>query len=224
MINKAYRILGPALITLAAGATEPPKPIPLPPPDLVGSKSLEQVLDERRSVREFSSDSLTLSELGQLLWAAQGITSDNGWRTAPSAGALYPLDVYIAVKRVAGLTSGVYRYIPGLPDEHWLELVREGDPSPDLNHACGQACIAEGAVGIIIVAIAERTAKRYGERAERYAILEAGHAAQNVLLQAEARDLGAVPVGAFHDELIQELTGSSGMPLYVISVGKKDKK
>jgi protein-L-isoaspartate(D-aspartate) O-methyltransferase len=192
--------------------------IMLPQPALVGSVTLEQVLAERRSVRSFTRDSLTLSELSQLLWAAQGTTSDEGYRTAPSAGATYPLEVYAVVKRVTGLAPGVYHYMTG--NEPHLKAVTVSDPSPSLSLAAGQTCVAECAVAIGIAAIESRTAARYGSRATRYVHMEAGHAAQNVLLQAQALGLGAVPVGAFDDQDLKDLLQTLGDALYLIPVGR----
>jgi SagB-type dehydrogenase family enzyme len=201
-----------------AGTNPPMREISLPHPKLVGSMTLEQVLAERRSVRAFTHDSLTLSELSQLLWAAQGTTSDDGLRTAPSAGATYPLEVYAVVKRVAGLATGVYHYVTG--NEHHLEAEMTGDPSPALSLATGQECVAECAAAIGIAAVESRTAARYGSRAARYVQMEAGHAAQNVLLQAQALGLGAVPVGAFDDQELKDLLQTPGDALYLIPVGR----
>jgi protein-L-isoaspartate(D-aspartate) O-methyltransferase len=195
--------------------------IMLPQPTLVGKLTFEQVLAERRSVREFTRDSLTLSELAQLLWAAQGITSEEGYRTAPSAGATYPLEVYALVRRVAGLAPGVYHYSAGPGgNESRLQPVGVHDPSVALNQATGQECVAECAIAIGIAAIPSRTEARYGSRAERYVHMEAGHAAQNVLLQAQALGLGAVPVGAFDDHGLKNLLQTPGDALYLIPVGR----
>ena len=201
----------------SAGTNPSKREIMLPQPALVGNLTLEQVLAERRSVREFTRDSLTLGELSQLLWAAQGITSDEGLRTAPSAGATYPLEVYAVVKRVTGLAPGVYHYVTG--NEHHLEAETVGDPSPALSLAAGQECVAECAAAIGIAAVESRTAARYGSRATRYVQMEAGHAAQNVLLQAQALGLGAVPVGAFDDQELNHLLQTPGDALYLIPVG-----
>ena len=214
------------LVWVAVVGAEPPtagtnplmREIALPHPKLVGSLTLEQVLAERRSVRAFTLDSLTLGELAQLLWAAQGTTSDEGLRTAPSAGATYPLEVYAIVKRVAGLAPGVYRYVTG--NDHHLEAETVGDPSPALSLAAGQECVAECAVAIGIAAVESRTAARYGSRATRYVHMEAGHAAQNVLLQAHALGWGAVPVGAFDDQDLKDLLQTPGDALYLVPVGR----
>lgn len=149
-----------------------------------------------------------------MLWAAQGITDiTTGFRAAPSAGALYPLEVYLVSRH------GVYRY---LPHRHGLTQVREGDARPALYRAgLSQSPIQEAPISIVITAVYERTRAKYGDRAERYVILEAGHAAQNVLLQAVALGLGAVPIGAFYDEAVQTALGcpTEHKPLYIIPVG-----
>ena len=193
----------------------------LPDPKLGGGTSLEEALFKRRSVRDYSPEPLTLEEVSQLLWAAQGVTTEMGGRTAPSAGALYPLEIYLIAGNVDGLSVGVYRYNP---ERHELAKVKDGDTRGQLSAAVlDQSCVKEGAVSIIITAVYERTTAKYGERGVRYVYMEAGHAAQNICLQATALDLGAVTVGAFHDDLIKEKVGLSEneFPLYVIPVGRK---
>lgn len=201
--------------TAGGGAT-----IRLPAPQLNGTVSLEEAIQGRRSIREYSDEPLTLAELGQLLWAAQGVTSDRGGRAAPSAGGTYPLEVYAATAMVTGLQPGVYHY---LSQEHALELVTATDIRGRLMEASlYQACVGDGALDIIIAAVYERTTERYGERGVRYVHLEAGHAAQNLCLQAVALGLGAVTVGAFSDEQVQSAAGlpAGEQPLYVIPVGR----
>jgi SagB-type dehydrogenase family enzyme len=187
---------------------------PLPQPVLTGSASLEELLARRRSVRAFDDQPLTAADLGQLLWAAQGITNPRGFRTAPSAGALYPLEVYVAT------AEGVFRYAP---HNHQLLVTSHGDARMDLYQgALNQDPIRQAPAVFIVTAVYERTAKKYGdERAPRYVHLEAGHAAQNLLLEAVALELGAVPIGAFYDEAIQKALGlpSDHTPLYLIPVG-----
>jgi SagB-type dehydrogenase family enzyme len=197
----------------SAGPTTTSSSRPLPSPRTVGDVSLEAALDQRRSVREFLADPLTDEELGQLLWAAQGVTDPAGLRTAPSAGALYPLELY-AVTRTA-----VLRYDP---PTHSVETCLTGDHRRELQAAAlDQAAVGEAPVTLVISAVVERTAARYGERATRYVQLEAGHAAQNVLLQAVALGLGAVPIGAFSDGRVAALLGlpAGELPLYLIPVG-----
>lgn len=195
----------------------------LPEPKLDGQFSLEKTLAERRSTREFSSENVTLSDLAQILWACQGINNTNGFRTAPSAGALYPLEVYLVAKRVSGLEPGIYHYRPGpgVRDHSLLEK-RSGLFLDDLaNAALGQGCIRNCAFCIVICAVFERTSVKYGDRTERYVYMEAGHAAQNACLQAVALDLGIVTVGAFYDDKVKSLLNVSAAPIYFLPVGRK---
>jgi SagB-type dehydrogenase family enzyme len=188
---------------------------PLPTPLLVGQLSLEAALAGRRSVREFSARPLTEVELGQLLWAAQGITDPRGYRTAPSAGALYPLEVYVAT------ADGLFHYEV---DSHGLTVAGGTDLRPALYEAAlHQEPVRQAAAVFVIAAVYERTAVKYGaERSPRYVHLEAGHAAQNLLLQAVALGLGAVPIGAFDDSGVQRALGlpAGELPLYLIPVGQ----
>lgn len=172
--------------------------ITLPPPRLDGRMSLEKCLAARRSVRHFNRGPLPLRHAAQLLWAAQGITSPAGYRTAPSAGALYPLEVCLAAGTVADLAPGVYRY---LPVPHELEQIRQGDVRPVLTEdAFGQSAVNHGAAVLAIAAVYEKTTGKYGRRGMQYVHLDAGHAAQNICLQATALGLGTVPIGAFLDD------------------------
>ena len=196
-----------------------PRTVSLPEPRLKSEVSLEETLLKRRSVREYGNIPLTLEEVSQLLWAAQGITSEWGGRTAPSAGALYPLEVYVAVGSVENLSAGVYKY---KPERHELVKVRDDDVRGELAEAAlSQAWVEESAINIVIAAVYERTIKKYGDRGVRYVHMEAGHAAQNIYLQAAALDLGMVTVGAFHDDWVKEIMGmpEDEVPLYVIPVG-----
>ncbi len=188
--------------------------VALPAPRLHGDVSVEEALARRRSVRDFTATPLSPAELGQLLWSAQGITSPEGFRTAPSAGARFPLEVY------AVLSEGVYHYEP---HGHQLRLHVRGDQRPALHAvALRQNSVLRAPTVIVITAIYERTASRYGmERTPRYVHLEAGHAAQNVLLQAVVMGLGAVPIGAFYDDQVQQALSlpADQQPLYLIPVG-----
>lgn len=209
------------VMTQARSMPEPPPAslpgagsLALPSPDLDGSVSLEEALALRRSVRSFSAEALTAAEIGQLLWASQGVTDTAGRRTAPSAGATYPLEVY------AVTAEGVSRYVPG---EHALVPVRTGDVRAELAAAAiGQESVATAPLVVVINGVVSRTAARYGTRAERYVWMEAGHAAQNLLLQAVVLDLGAVPVGAFDDDRVRAVLGASvdEAPLYLVPVGR----
>lgn len=185
----------------------------LPALDPEGAVTLTAALSSRRSVRDFDPAPLTRTELGRLLWAAQGITSPDGKRTAPSAGGLYPLEVYAAT------ADGLLHY---LPEGHRVELLGSRDVRAGLaDVSAGQDWIADAPVVLAIVGVEARTAATYGERAERYVALEAGHAAQNVLLQAAALGLAATPIGAFDDAEIRDLLGLSDdhTPLELIPVG-----
>jgi len=196
--------------------------IALPSPQHDGKVSLEAALLNRRSVREFSTEPLTLADLSQLLWAGQGITDPRGFRTAPSAGALYPLQLHAVVGNAASIEPGIFRYDP---QRHQMLRTVEGDRRPALAAASfGQFCVQNGPLSIVVTAIPKRLAPKYGDRAERYAFMEAGHAAQNILLQAVSLDLAAVPVGAFRDdELAKALDLPEGeKPLYVITIGKPE--
>lgn len=197
-----------------------PSLIRLPQPRLYGTTSVEAALAARRSVRSFANRPVTFEELSQLLWAAQGITHPRGLRTAPSAGALYPLELILVAGNVAALPAGTYRYAP---EGHHLARVAEGDQRPALaDAALGQSPIRKAAVVIAIVADYGKMTAKYGERGVRYVHLEAGHAAQNICLQAEALGLGAVVIGAFSDNDVAGLLQSSGrQPLYLIPLGRK---
>lgn len=195
--------------------------INLPEPQYDSDVSIEQSLLDRRSIRSYTGEPLTLQEVSQLLWAAQGVTDPRGFRTAPSAGALYPLELYLVAGDVEGLISGVYRYEP---DGHQLVKTMDGDKRAELaSAALGQDCVEEGAISIVFTGVYERTTIKYGERGIRYVHIEAGHAAQNLCLQATAMGLGAVTIGAFYDEQLAELLNlpENEQPLYVIPVGRK---
>jgi len=177
----------------------------------------------RRSRRSYADEPLTMDELSQLLWAAQGVTSPYGFRTAPSAGGLYPLELYAVAGEggVEGLPAGAYRYVVG---EHRLELSVEGDLKEELCQASvSQQYVAYAPVDLVFTGVYSRTTGKYGERGIRYVHMEAGHAAQNVYLQAEALGLGAVVIGAFDDSWVRELLGAAveEAPLYVMPVGKR---
>jgi SagB-type dehydrogenase family enzyme len=177
-------------------------------------------LRQRRSGREYADEPLTRRELGQLLWAAQGITSDEGGRTAPSAGALYPLELFAVTRDVEGVDPGVWRY---QPEEHALSPVREGDRTTALRAASlDQSSVGDAPASIVIAGVQERTEVKYGERSERYVILEAGHAAQNLVLQATTLGLAAVTIGAFDDAEVQQVLdlATDEDPLYVVPVGR----
>lgn len=195
------------------------KVIPLPSPSFEGRMSVEEALFRRRSIRDYSDEEISLKDLSQLLWAAQGITSKEGKRTAPSAGMTYPIEVYVLVRRVEGLKKGVYHYSPY---NHSLSLIKAGDFSSSLaSAALNQRWVKEASLNLIVAADFSRTMGRYGERGERYVYLEAGHVGQNVYLQATALNLGCVVVGAFNDDEVQEVLSipRNHRPIYIIPVG-----
>jgi SagB-type dehydrogenase family enzyme len=182
--------------------------------------SLEESLVKRRSVREYTGEPLTLKEVSQLLWAAQGITADWGGRTAPAAGALYPLEVYVIVGNAKDLADGLYRYGP---EEHEVTMIAKGDIRSQLARAAlDQDSVRDGAIALVFTAVYRRITWKYGDRGIHYAYMEAGHAAQNVCLQATAMGLGAVTVGAFYDDKVSRLLGlpKDEAPLYIIPVGR----
>ncbi len=188
--------------------------IELPDPREVGEHSVEELMAARRSVRSFTDEPLTHEQMGQLLWSGQGITEPaHGFRTAPSAGATYPMTLYLVS------AEGAYRYDP---EDHEMIPVRAGDRRMDLRRvALDQASISEAPVSIVAVADYARTTGRYGDRGVRFVHIEAGHIAQNIHLQAVAEGLGSVPIGAFDDDGVLEVLGLSDdlTPLYIIPVG-----
>jgi len=195
--------------------------IKLPEPKYDSDTSVEQALLGRRSVREYKDEPLTLTEVSQLLWAAQGITEPRrGFRTAPSAGALYPLEVYVLIGNVEGAAKGVYKY---RPPEHEIVKVKDGDVRDELTAAAlGQTWVGDGSVVIVFSAVYERTTQKYGDRGIRYVHLEAGHAAQNAYLQAVSLNLGTGVVGASKDDEVRGVLNMSDEenPLYIMPVGK----
>jgi SagB-type dehydrogenase family enzyme len=163
---------------------------------------------------------LAVKEVGQLLWAAQGTTSARGFRTAPSAGALYPLELFIVVGNVTTLPAGVYRYDPST---HSLKMTAKGDLREDLSQAAlSQKSLAKAPLVLVISAVYERTTAKYRDRGMRYVLMEAGHASQNVYLQAVPLGIGTVVIGAFRDQQVQSLLNcqSNERPLYLMPLGK----
>lgn len=193
--------------------------IPLPEFCVQAVLPYEELLWRRRSVRTFAARPLTLQHCAQLLWAAQGVSDPSGQRTAPSAGALYPLELFLVAGRVTGLESAAYRYEPA---GHALTAHLAGDLRTALAVAAlGQSWVAQGAIVLVIAGAYPRCARKYGERAARYVPLEAGHAAQNVCVECTALGLGTVPVGAFDDDAVRRvLRLTAGLdPLYLLPVG-----
>jgi SagB-type dehydrogenase family enzyme len=194
--------------------------VKLPAPRIDSQFSLEKAIKQRRSVRGYADTSLILADLSQLLWAAQGITSEAGLRAAPSAGATYPFEVYAVVGAVAGLEAGSYRY--GCKN-HELAPVNVGDQRRALSAAAtGQSMIEDAPLTLALTAIYSRTSRRYGERASRYVAMEAEHISENIYLQAAALGLGTVAAGAFDDLEVARVLGADKeeAPLYLMPVGK----
>jgi SagB-type dehydrogenase family enzyme len=214
--------LGLAMLCAAAGASPEGHnmhAIALPPPRLDSSFSVERALQQRRTVRDFDKDALALADLGQLLWAAQGITRADGLRTAPSAGALYPLELIVVAGNVSGLAPGVYGYASA---GHALSLLAPGDRRAAVAAAArGERWMEAAPAVIVFCAVPSRTSRKYGTRGMQYIYIETGHAAQNVFLEAQALGLGAAAVGAFDEaQLGRVLQLSPGMvPLYLVPVG-----
>jgi SagB-type dehydrogenase family enzyme len=195
-------------------------PVSLPAPRRDGDVPLEHAISARRSMREFAPGPITLADLAQILWAAQGISDGGGLRTAPSAGALYPLELYVVAGEVEGLAAGLYRYEPRA---HVLRAVGDGDQRRAVAAAAlGQDWIAAAAAVLVIAAVYRRTAAKYGARGERYIQVEAGHAGQNACLQAAALGLGTTVVGAFADDAVKAIIGSDqpGEPIILLPVGR----
>lgn len=193
------------------------KVIQLPRPKTKGSMSVEETIALRRSERSFSAQALTQEAIAQLLWAAQGITGKGNvadLRAAPSAGAYYPMEIYLLSK------DGLFLYIP---DGHKLEFLKSDDQRSALASVAGQAVIAAAPVDIVIGGVPKKIAARYGNRGIRYFYMEAGHIAENIHLQAVSLGLVSVPVGAFDDTTVQQLLGlpPECRPLYIIPVGYK---
>jgi SagB-type dehydrogenase family enzyme len=182
---------------------------------------LEETLRTRRTIRTFSSRTLSLDHVTRLLWSAQGITSPDGYRAAPSAGALYPLELHLAAGDVERLAPGIYRYDPAA--NHLREETR-GDGRADIAEAAlGQHWIAEAPAIVVIAAVYARTNRKYGHRGVRYVHMEVGHAGENLLLQAVALGLAAAVVGAFDDERLRHCLGlpEGEHPLSILPVGHR---
>ena len=191
----------------------------LPAPRLDGVLPLEQAIAKRRSVRQFAPKALSLAELSQLCWAAQGTTSEDGRRAAPSAGATYPLELVVVVENVSGLEAGIYRYRSA---EHSLTAMRTGSVRETLAVAAlSQEAVRQAPVTLVLCAVSSRTTAVYGGRGIRYIHMESGHAAQNVALQAVALGLGSLTLGAFRDDALDRILGlpEGEESLYLLPVG-----
>jgi SagB-type dehydrogenase family enzyme len=194
--------------------------VKLPQPAFEGPVAVEAALRRRRSVRLYANEPLSLETASQLLWSVQGLTTPDGMRTAPSAGPCYPLETYLVAGNVAGLPAGVYKY---RPRGHELARLFDGDVRASLSAAAlGQRFIEEAPLSIVLSAVYERTTKRYGERGIRYVHMDAGHAGENLHLQAIPLGLGTVMVGAFQDDVVHRVLRlpAEEHPLYIMPVGR----
>jgi SagB-type dehydrogenase family enzyme len=189
-------------------------PVKLPPPKLSSAVSLEESIKNRRSERNYKNNELPPEQLSQLLWAMQGLTDPEwGLRAAPSAGAIFPLEIYVV------RSSGIYHY---LPQQHAIEQVSSEDRRVALSQAAlGQSFVAEAPVTFVIAANFQKVRQKYGGRTERYVYMEAGHVAENLHLQAVALGLGSVPVGAFWDDIAKKVLElpDALFPIYLIPAG-----
>lgn len=222
-MDTVNRLRTPALVTACVGflaaaacglAKSTKQSSPLPAPDKEGGASLEEVLAKRRSVRRFRNKALTRQQIAQLCWAAQGISDQRrGFRTCPSAGALYPLELYVVT------AEGVERYVP---KTHTMEKHLKGDRRRRLQAgALNQKYVGQAPATFVITGVVSRTSRKYGKRSLRYVLIEAGHAGQNLLLQATAMGLGAVPIGAFVEKDVKKTLSlpADQELLYLIPVG-----
>ncbi|MFW6122647.1 MAG: SagB/ThcOx family dehydrogenase [Thermodesulfobacteriota bacterium] len=208
-------------VVFAAAAVQGAEPLKLPKPASQGQMSVEEALGKRRTVRQFARRGLDLAQVSQLLWGTDGISDPRGLRTAPSAGATYPLELYLVVgeRSVKGLTPGLYHYRPAA---HTLELIQKGDLRAAVARDClHQSWMAEAPVMVVFAAEYRRCMARYGDRGIRYTHMEVGHAGQNLFLQAEALGLACGIVGAFQDRALQKTLHlpANHEPLLVMPVG-----
>ncbi|MEJ2066522.1 MAG: SagB/ThcOx family dehydrogenase [Deltaproteobacteria bacterium] len=198
--------------------------IPLPEPDLTGNSDLWQLLARRRSRREYNAGQpLTPAKLSALLWATQGVTARYGevlFRTAPSAGGLYPVETYLFVRAVEGFEPGIYHFRPQAFD---LEFLKKGDLARELAEAAlGQTLVMAANVTFIWTALVERSRWKYRQRAYRYIYLDAGHVGENLYLAAGALGLGVCAIGAFYDDKVNSIIGVDGIEetvIYMATVG-----
>jgi len=198
--------------------------ISLPEPLRDGGGALWEVIAERRTRRTYRPEPLTLSILSQILWAANGKTKEGRetfLRAAPSAGALYPIELYVMANDVDGLEKGIYHYDT---PQHRLSMVREGDFSETAAKAAlNQTMLSKSGAVIFLSAIVERTRWKYRQRAYRYIYLDAGHIAQNIFLACGSLSLGACPIGAFYDDELNAILGVDGVEetvVYAMTVGR----
>lgn len=197
-----------------------PHRIQLPEPRLDGEVSVERALQMRRSVRSYKNEPLNISDISQILWSAQGITSPRGFRTAPSAGALYPLELYVVSGNIISLPPAIYRY---RPDDHLLLKIVSGDQRSELSRAAlRQSAIRKAPAVLLFCAVYERVTAKYGQRGIRYVHMEVGHAVQNACLQAIALGLNTVVIGAFRDTEVKKIAdlADEEQPQYFVPIGR----
>lgn len=183
--------------------------------------NFERLLGNRRSIREYANSPLTKDEVMRILWAGQGISGAMGARTAPSAGPLYPLTLYLIAGNVKDLPSGLYKYIPW--EDNLTQIMDRDVRSGLAESAYNQQFIQTAAIDIVVAATYEKTSGKYGVKADRFVHIEAGHAAQNILLEATALNLGSAPIGGFDDGKVAITLGlpRNENPLYIIPIGRK---
>jgi len=210
------KIETPALVQIAA-------PISLPKPSLSSRTSVEAAMQARRSRRDFTSDSLNLKQVGQMLWSAQGVTADWGGRTAPSAKSAYPLTVYLIANKVVNLEPGVYQYLPGEREaRHQIQLIKQGDVHEAVGKAIGQNAAANPPALFIITGNIDNMAKAFdNKRMDNNVYLEVGHAAENMYLQAESLGLGMVTMAGFDGKKVGDVAGipENESVIYAIPMG-----
>ncbi len=214
----AGALVGAGGLTLSPGRAQERGSLPLPAPRRGGGMPLAEALQRRRSVRRFAQRPLALAELSQLLWAAQGVSAP-GRRTAPSAGALYPLELLLIARQVEGLAGGAYRF---QPEAQTLQRSEAAVTTADLQRAAlGQAAVTEAAAAVVLTAVAVRSAGKYAARSARYIAFEAGAAAQNLALQSVALGLGSVVIGGFDDVALATLLQlpAGEQPLCLLAIG-----
>jgi SagB-type dehydrogenase family enzyme len=223
-LKRLFFLVSLALATHGWGNVGEKGLIRLPDPAYDGKVSVEEAIKERRTIRDFGPKPLTVVQLSQLFWSAQGITDErSGLRAAPSGGALYPLDVYAVVGEggIEGLQPGVYHYHPA---SHSVQLVRKGDRRKEVASASlWQMWMARAPVIFVITSEYERITRKYGKRGIRYAQIEVGHVGQNIFLQSGVLGLGAGIVGAFRDDAVAKAIGAptAHKPLLIMPVGYK---
>jgi SagB-type dehydrogenase family enzyme len=203
-----------------AGAPMELPPIGLPRPKLRGTTALETCLSQRRSTRQFDTAPISVSATSQLLWAAQGVTGLGGLRTAPSAGALYPLRTYLVAARVRALPAGLFKYDA---NDHYIRCLRQCDLREDLVEAGVDVCVRDAAGAIVLAADYRSASREFKDLACRLVHIEAGHAGQNVCLQATALGLGVIGLGAFDTDGLRRVLElrEQEHPVYVLAFGRK---